>query len=224
MKELLDDALGDNKKQTLSQFVRSAGGLFYDPNDSKNPYRGELERFSFKQSKRRGIAHPKGKRGLDEMREQAAEAGYSGLNGNLTTVSDFIDAFESDISGSPIYPFLGGDEGFKWNPGKKVSDVYGEKIKQLAATIKLLTKNKKSAKAKKFQKVLDAAKKFKADALKREKQPAMKKRTAAKKRTTAKKPAKRAVKKNMSAIASGNLDTGKRGSWNVAQQWMCILE
>ena len=226
MKELLDDALGDNKKQTLSQFVRKSGGLFYDPSDSKNPYRGELERLTFKQCKRRGLAHPKGKRGLDAMREQAAEAGYSGLNGNLTTVSDFIDALESDVSGNPIYPFLGGDEGLKWNPAKKVSAVYAEKIKQLTATIKLLTKNKKTAKAKKFQKVLDAAKGFMKAAKKRETPAKTTKKRAAKKPAPAKKPvsskkpaAARKTKKNVgfaSAISTlANVAVGTSAALDV---------
>ncbi len=114
MDDALDSALGENKKISLSQFVRNSGGLKYDPKNEGNES-GELRKFSFRESRRKGIAHKNGKKSLDYMREAAAEAGYSGLNGALVSVNDFIDALDADLSGSPIYPF-GGETMYNSNP------------------------------------------------------------------------------------------------------------
>lgn len=120
MDEALDNALGEESKVSLSQFVRRSGGLKFDAK-SNEPYNGELENLSFKQSKVKGIAHPKGKYSLDGMRESADLAGYSTPNGDpLSTINDFLDALQSDLKGKKIYPF-GTIGAYKFNPGGRIT-------------------------------------------------------------------------------------------------------
>lgn len=118
LNDALDSALGDERKVTLSQYVKRIGGLFYDPKYT-NVHNGELKNLSFKQSGKRGIAHAKGKYDLDDARESADQSGYAGLDGlPLSTVNDFLDALEADLGGrKKIYPF-GSLGAYKYNPAK----------------------------------------------------------------------------------------------------------
>lgn len=147
MDEALDNALGEESKVSLTQFVRRQGGLRFDPK-SNEPYNGELENLSFKQSKVKGIAHPKGKYSLDGMREAADLAGYGDTSGDpLTTINQFLDALETDMKGKKIYPF-GNIGTYKFNPGRyNKAEYLRRQAKQLDRVIRKL-KNRKGSKTK----------------------------------------------------------------------------
>lgn len=118
--EALGNALGEESKVSLSQFVRKNGGLKFDAK-SNEPYNGELENLSFKQSRVKGLAHPKGKKSLDAMREAADLAGYATPDGYpLVTINDFLDALQADLKGKTIYPF-GTIGAYKFNPGGRIT-------------------------------------------------------------------------------------------------------
>ena len=157
MDAALEDALGDERKISLSQFVRRSGGIFYDPKYN-DPYNGELENLSFKQSKTKGLAHKNGKYSLDGMRESADLAGYASTSGfPLTTINDFLDALESDLKGKKIYPF-GTLGAYKFNPSTQSKNLLKKQVSNLDRIIRKLKKQKgKSRKIANLEKVKQTA-------------------------------------------------------------------
>ncbi len=188
LKESLDGALGDERKFSLSQFVRKSGGLKYDPTGrtnkggKKDSWYGELAAFSFKECGRKGLAHKNGKYGVDGMREQANEAGYP----NMQTESDFLDALAKDLRTGDIYPFFSAD--YMTNPTTPAI-VWKQKAFEIGKAIAFFKKRKKTVKVNKLQKA-------KTIALQLAKKAEQKMKTSPKtKKTATAKKAKPAAKK-----------------------------
>lgn len=151
LNEALDGALGDERKTSLSQFVRKSGGLKYDPtgkttkDGKKDSWYGELAAFSFKETGKKGLAHKNGKYGVDGMREQANEAGYP----NMRTESDFLDALSKDLRTGDVYPFFSAD--YMVNPTTP-ANVWTGKAKEIGKAIGFFKSRNKPAKVKKLEK------------------------------------------------------------------------
>jgi hypothetical protein len=190
MDDALEAALGEEKKISLSQFVRREGGIRFDEKSTANAERGELRRLSFKESKVRGIVHKNGKNTLDGMREAADLAGYAGKNGEvLSSIDDFLQALEADLKGKKkIYPF-GTIGTYKHNPKQTKAQYWTKYAANLHRLEKKLRKRKFIAKANKLERVRQ-----KALAIAQEAREAEKMKTNPAKSTKAK-TVKKAVKK-----------------------------
>lgn len=175
LEEALDGALGEERKISLSQFVRKSGGLEYDPKDRTGNNRGELRMLSFKESKRRGIAHPKGRYTVDLMREQSNEAGYP----NTRTEAEFLDLLERDMRTGSVLPFFSAD--YLTNPTTPKS-FWTDKAREIGKAITFFTKRNKPAKVKKLEKARAIAQSL-------AKSATAEMKTSTKKKATTKKPA-----------------------------------